>query len=139
MKRGKLKRKSKSELTRLKDQLWQLCRQIVKLQHPHLCFTCGKRLIAGEQGFHTGHFISSSICSTELRYHLDNLRPQCSGCNVWKSGNWLEFEKHLTKENGNNYVSELKELNNKTKGLKYGSWWYLDKISHYQEIIEMYK
>lgn len=123
----------KSPLKKEKDKLWQLCRKIIKATYPHHCYTCGKYLIDGAQDFHIGHFISSSICSTKLRYDLDNLRPQCSGCNVWKSGNWLEFEKHLTADKGENFVEELKQRNYQTKGKKYDILWYQAKIKEYEE------
>lgn len=139
MKRTRLRKKSNSPLAKLKEKLWQLCRQIVKLQHPHICFTCGKPLVPGQNDFHTGHFISSSICSTYMRYYLGNLRPQCSGCNVWKSGNWLAFEIHLKAENGENYVVELKELNERTKGQKYDELWYKQKIQEYEELLKQYE
>lgn len=124
----------KSDLRKAKDELWQLCRKIVKKKHPHICYTCGKTLIDGTQDFHTGHFISSSICSTFMRYYLDNLRPQCSGCNVWKSGNWLAFEKHLEQEMGDGFVAKLKKLNQETIGKKYDILWYKDKIKEYERI-----
>lgn len=139
MRKTALRRKSKSPVTKLKDELWQLCRKIIKAKYLHVCYTCGKSLVAGEQDFHTGHFISSSICSTYMRYYLGNLRPQCSGCNVWRSGNWIAFEQHLLKENGENYVKELKELNEKTKGQKYDELWYKQQIEDYKKILSEYE
>jgi hypothetical protein len=136
MKRSPIKRRSKTDLAKLKEKLWQLCRKIVKLLYPHVCYTCGKPLIDGSNDFHTGHFIPSSICSTVLRYLLDNLRPQCSGCNVWKSGNWLAFENHLIKDLGKQFVADLKKLNQETKGKKYDVLWYQMKIEEYEAIYE---
>lgn len=130
----KNKRKKKTPLKKAKEELWQLCRTITKQRHPHKCYTCGKPLVDGTQDFHTGHFISSSICSTEMRYSLDNLRPQCSGCNVWKSGNWINFEKHLIEEKGEDFVRELKQRNEQTKGLQYDILWYNRKIEEYKKL-----
>ena len=131
LKRTALRKRGKSDLAKLKEELWQLCRKLIKKLYPHKCYTCGKQLIDGTQDFHIGHFISSSICSTALRYDLDNLRPQCSGCNVWKSGNWLNFEQHLKQEKGDDFVDELKQRNYTTKGLAYKSDWYEKKIEEY--------
>jgi len=89
----------------------------------------------GTADFHIGHFISSSICSTEMRYDLDNLRPQCSGCNVWKSGNWLNFERYLIGEKGDNFVGDLKRKNEAGKGKQYDILWYEDKIAEYTELL----
>lgn len=139
MKRTKLAKVSKSPIRKLKDELWQLCRKIIKKQYPHKCWTCGIDMIDGTQNFHIGHFISSSICSTYMRYYLGNLRPQCSGCNVWKSGNWIAFEKHLLEENGENYVKELKKLNEQTKGKKYDILWYNENIAKYKDILQDYE
>ena len=125
----------KSPLKKEKDKLWQLCRQIIKSKYPHQCYTCGKRLVDGTQDFHIGHFISSSICSTELRYDLDNLRPQCSGCNVWKSGNWLAYEEHLKEEKGQEFIDRLKQKNYQTKGKKYDILWYTSKIQVYENLL----
>lgn len=124
--------RGRSELKKAKETLWQLCRAITKKLYPHNCYTCGKFLTDGTADFHTGHFIPSSICSTELRYSLDNLRPQCSGCNVWKSGNWVAYEKHLIADKGEGYVRELKKRNEETKGKKYDIFWYQDMIHKYE-------
>lgn len=135
MKRSPIRRKSKTDLAKLKEKLWQLCRLLVKKNHPHVCYTCGKFLVDGQADFHTGHFISSSVCSTELRYDLDNLRPQCSGCNVWKSGNWLAYEEHLIQEKGKDWVEALKRKNQETKGRKYDTSWYEEKIKEYTSLL----
>lgn len=130
-----LVRRGKSDLSKLKAKLWDLCRQLVKLRHPHVCYTCGKTLTAGSNDFHTGHFISSSICSTALRYDLDNLRPQCASCNIWKSGNWLAFEEHLNRDMGATFTEDLKKRNYATKGLAYKTDWYERKIEEYKALL----
>lgn len=126
------KRKPKTDLKKLKEQLWELCRKIVKLRYPHRCYTCSKQLIDGTSDFHTGHFIPSSVCSVEMRYSLDNLRPQCSSCNVWKSGDWLSYETHL-KSDGID-TEALKQKNEATKGMMYDITWYRKKVEEYEFI-----
>lgn len=135
---GNLKKspKKKTTLSKLKKELWQLCRKVVKKQFPHVCYTCGKPLLDGSSDFHTGHFIPSSICSTELRYDIFNLKPQCSACNVWKSGDWVSYEKHLLQDYGEHFVKELKVRNELTKGLMYREQWYESKIQEYQALLE---
>jgi hypothetical protein len=123
------KRKKKSDLQKLKEKLWELCKQITRATYGNTCYTCGKAGLEGSN-WHTGHFISSSICSTALRYDLRNLRPQCYNCNINKSGNWLAFEYHLRKDGID--VQELKTQNELGKGLMYREDWYEAKIAEYE-------
>lgn len=126
-------RRKTSELGKLKAQLWTLCREITRARYGNTCYTCGRAGLEGSN-WQTGHFISSSICSTFLRYDLRNLRPQCYNCNINKSGNWLAYELHLTTDHGPDYVSYLKAENEATKGLMYREEWYEAKISEYQSL-----
>ena len=132
MKRTALRRKSKTPLAKLKDQLWQLCREITFKRYGNDCYTCDAKNLTGSNR-QCGHFIASSVCSSSLRYDLGNLRPQCAACNIWKSGNWLAFENHL-KEDGID-VEELKRRNEQTKGLKYDELWYKEKIEEYSALV----
>lgn len=131
MKRTQLKRKSKTDGAKLKAKLWELCKQLTRKNYGYNCYTCGQACEAP----HTGHFISSSVCSTELRYDLDNLRPQCYRCNIHLSGNWLTYEQRLESEKGKGWVEVLKKRNQETKNIKYDSFWYQQKIEEYQKMI----
>jgi len=126
-------RKKKSQLSKLKAELWQLCRNIQIKRYGSDCYTCPSKDLQGSSR-HLGHFISSSICSTELRYSLDNLRVQCYSCNIHKSGNWLAYETHLIADGIN--VQELKDRNEKTKGQMYRDDFYIQKIAEYTTILE---
>lgn len=114
--------------------LWELCRKIIRKRYPPTCYTCGKTGLEGSN-LHTGHFIPKSICSTELKYSLDNLRPQCYHCNINLSGNWPAFERHLEEEMGKGYVAELKERNQLSKGISYGSSWFTQTIAEYENMV----
>jgi len=131
---GRKPRKKTSNLAKLKKQLWQLCREITIKRDGSDCYTCPSQNLSGSSR-HLGHFISSSICSTELRYDLKNLRIQCYSCNIHKSGNWLAYENRLIRENGENYVVELKQRNEQTKGTMYRDEFYTKKIAEYQGIL----
>lgn len=131
MKRTPLKRKSKSPLAKLKDRLWELCKQITRKRHGYNCYTCGSYSPAP----HTGHFITDSTCSTELSYSLDNLRPQCFSCNIHKSGNWVVYEENLKRDMGADFPDKLKKRNQETKGLMYRDDWYEQKIAEYEKIL----
>lgn len=137
MKRSPLRRVSpnkkkakKPTITKLKKQLWDECKRIVRARHGYVCYTCGALTNAP----HTGHFIPSSVCSAEMRYSLDNLRPQCFACNIHKSGNWPAYETHLIVDHGREYPDRLKQRNRDTIGRQYDSLWYLAKIDEYKQL-----
>ena len=139
MRKTKLKRKSKTPLAKAKQNLWEECKRITRMRYMNNdgtwnCYTCGK-LINEAKNAHTGHFIPSSVCSTEMRYDLDNLRIQDYNCNINKSGNWIEYEKHLNKEKGPGFTDKLKARNETTKGLQYRLDWYELYIKNYREIL----
>lgn len=121
------------KITKLKKKLWELCKQITRETYGNTCYTCGATGLAGSN-WHTGHFLTKSLCSTELAYDLKNLRPQCYRCNIHLSGNWPAFELHLVLDHGQSYVDELKERNRKTKGGSFGSYWFEQKIAEYEAI-----
>ncbi len=131
---GGKKRKVKSELKKLKETLWKLCREIQILRYGRTCYCCGAQNLEGSN-CHLGHFIPSSVCSTEMRYDLDNLKPCCYHCNINLSGNWIAYEKHLIKDGLD--VQELKDRNEKTKGGMFREDWYENKIRLYKETLSM--
>lgn len=131
-------RRKKSELTKAKDKLWALCKAITRKRYGNSCFTCPARELEGSN-WHTGHFITDSVCSTELSYDLANLRPQCFSCNIHKSGNWPAYEARLIREEGQEYVDELKQRNRDTIGNKYGIFWIKEKIIEYEGILKSLK
>jgi hypothetical protein len=131
MKRTPLKRKSKTPLAKAQAKLWELCKQLTRKNYGKNCYTCGVECDAP----HTGHFISSSVCSAELRYSLDNLRPQCYRCNIHLSGNWIAYEQKLEKENDKEWVEALKRRNQETKGKKYDLPFYEQKIREYEALL----
>jgi hypothetical protein len=134
MKRTALKRKtplkkaSIKPVSKLKKELWQLCRAIIIGKYGSDCYTCGANDLRGSNR-HVGHFITSSTCSAELRYSLDNLRPQCYRCNIHLSGNWPAYEQHLLADGIN--PDGLKQRNRDTQGMRADSLWYLRKIEEY--------
>lgn len=133
MKRRKgVRRASKAPITKLKKHLWQLCRAITIKRHGTNCYTCDNRSLVGPN-LQCGHFIASSVSSTELRYLLDNLRPQCFRCNIHLSGNWPAFERHLIADGID--VEALKRRNEETKGLSYRADWYIAKIAEYTNLL----
>lgn len=129
-----LARRSKSELAKLKDKLWELCKNITRARYGGTCYTCDKQGLEGSNQ-QTGHYLTDSTCSTELRYDLNNLRIQCYRCNINLSGNWIEYERRLIRDHGEEYVAELKRRNYATKGLMYREDWYKRKIEEYKALL----
>lgn len=129
--KSKKTKPKKVSLTKLKEKIWGECKRIIRARYisgdgQYRCFTCG----AITEVPHTGHIITSSTCSTELRYSLDNLRLQCYSCNIHKSGNWVEFKKRL----GDAEINRLIDLNDNTKGNKYGEYELNLLLEKYKQI-----
>ena len=132
-------RRKKGELTKAKLRVWELCKQITRAEciknHGKLvCYTSGKTLVFSKDA-HTGHYITSSWCSIELRYDLKNLRVQSYDENINKNGNTLQFRENLIRDHGVEYVDELWTRNKATKGRPYLLQWFLDKESAYKALL----
>ena len=72
------------------------------------CFTCGSW--HDIKNIDCGHFINREIMPT--RWEVNNLRPQDTHCNRYKSGRHHQFEQRLIKDIGIEVVNELKEKAN---------------------------
>lgn len=120
------KPKSKTQ-AQLKKQLDQIFSLYIRKVYPAKCYTCGKT----ETSLQCGHFISRGYLAT--RFHENNCRPQCVGCNIFGNGKPLDFEENLKRELGEQYVEDLKKLRHQI--VKYDRAWYVDKIKHYQSLL----
>ncbi len=129
------KRRVKGGITKLKEKLWLLCRLITKQRYGNKCYTCGKEVPDGK-GMHTGHYITSSLCSVPLRFDLRNLRPQCYHCNINLSGNWPSYHEKMEEELGRQITKELLVFNHSTKGKVYDVDFFTNKIAEYQKIYD---
>ena len=58
------------------------------------CYTCGKR--DHPRSLQCGHFASRRYLST--RWHEDNCRVQCVGCNIYRQGEQYRFGRKLDAE-----------------------------------------
>lgn len=130
IKRTRIKKPKLTPISKLKKDLWVECRRIIRsrfnCEGEYYCFTCGNLTAVP----HTGHIIASSLCSTEMRYSLENLRLQCYMCNIHKSGNWVGFYQEL----GQDYIDYLIKRNNETKNKSYHADWYINKIAEYKKL-----
>ena len=139
---NKGKSKSKPNITKLKKILWELCKQVVRLQAKDkngkiFCYTCGKNVTENKSNQHTSHFVPSSICGIGLRFDLKNLRVTCYSCNVQKSGNFPAYQEHLIQDVGQEEVETLLQRRHEfTKG---DTHFYQAKIDEYQILVDNLK
>lgn len=127
-----LKRKKKTPEAKLKAELWELCKQIIRTKYGNTCYTCLADKLSGGN-WHTGHFIPSSICGGYLRYDLRNLRPQCYRCNISLTGNGSSFYRRMAAEEGQEYVNRL--FKDKERFTKLNRTFLQEKIDEYKELL----
>ena len=94
------------------------------------CYTCFKMLPIKK--IQNGHFVSRQYLAT--RWHENNCRPQCWGCNGFGGGKPLDFEERLKKELGSDYVEEMKA--SRHQSLKLDRNWYLAEIERYKSMVQ---
>ena len=121
-----LKRSLDREMSRWVRRNWSADGETVD------CFTCGVNKPIKEM--HSGHYIPRTQSPT--RYDERNQRPQCPGCNTFRSGMPHEFRKNLCLEIGDDEVEALEEFSR-----QYWKWdraWLTERIEHYRaELKEM--
>lgn len=78
------------------------------------CYTCGVKKHWKE--IQCGHYISRTY--SNLRWSLENLRPQCYSCNVMRHGNMDEYALRLEREHPGT-LEVLSRWKVKTTPLKY--------------------
>jgi len=103
----KKKQKSKVILSipELKKKVQRKVNSYVRERDKDLpCISCQKMFDKKE----AGHFIAQGS-SGKLRYLLQNIHGQCTGCNHYKRGNLLEYRINLVKKIGIDEVEWLEE------------------------------
>lgn len=128
MRRTALRKQSKSNISVLKRKLWKLFSLYIRKRDKGICFICGRKCEGA--GYHAGHFIPKSVGGILLYFHEDNVHGCCYHCNINLGGNLWEYGQKLGEEK----VKELYALKGKT--LKVNEQWYLDKIKHYQHLLD---
>lgn len=102
----------KQSISKLKKKLWTLVSQYVRQQAADdfdemvSCYTCNNRKHWKEM--QAGHYITRSF--SPLLFCLDNIRPQCYGCNVCQQGKPVEFRHFLVAELGEERVEEMEAM-----------------------------
>jgi len=127
-KASKPKPKTKT-LAQLKKQLDAVFSIYIRTTHSIdgicTCYTCGIQKPIKE--IQNGHFVSRGYTAT--RWHLDNCRPQCVGCNIFGNGKPLDFEDHLKRDFTDEYIEEIKAMRHNI--VKHDRQWYLKQIQKY--------
>jgi len=123
-----LKRKSKSPIRKIQDEIWELCKQITRTKYGNVCYTCHKGDLSGSN-WHTGHMWAKASIGANLKYDLRILRPQCYFCNVNCGGRGAEFYARMLKENGAEFMEQLEK--DRQVSVK--------AIDHYTKLLEEYK
>ena len=125
----------KSERQRAKARAWEAfsiyirTRDAVTWQHSTThgrCITCSNLIPV--KGSDAGHYVPGR--SDNLLFEEHNCHLQCPGCNRFKQGMFIEYEKALVEMYGEEEVTRLKQLKFQYK--KY-------TIDEYKEIREKYK
>lgn len=111
----KKKPKYKREAT-LKKKCWRLWSKKIREEASDwrgniICYTCGDtRPLAQMQA---GHFIHG-----KLDFDERNIKPQCVKCNMYLSGNLGNYAERLIRENGLDWIEQLKNDAHKHTGYK---------------------
>lgn len=123
--------KKQKSISKLKAELDRLFSIYIRTSYANdfgqaSCYTCGK--VDDWQNLQNGHFISRAHMNT--RYDEQNCRVQCPGCNVFKSGNMVEYSRRLLKELGEKGFTELTNRKDVIKQFT---------RKDYEELIKKYK
>ena len=80
-----------------------------------VCVTCGKvgPWRSGIGGMHTGHFLGSRCFS--ILFDEENVAPQCSNCNRYRSGRPQEFRAWMIAVRGEDTIERLERLKPTTR------------------------
>jgi hypothetical protein len=131
----KRKRKKQQSLRLLKRKVWKLVSTYVRLSRADKhgivqCYTCTRKL--HWQKMHCGHYRHNV-----LDYNLNNLKPQCPSCNLFRRGNLAEYTLRLIKDNGSDFLFKLAATAKRKKNEYTRSELEL-LASRYHELLEPY-
>lgn len=120
-----MKKKTKAQLKKILDKWFSLY-----IRHKYeedglvRCYTCSVRKPVKEM--QNGHWIPRNNLAT--RFHEENCRPQCVGCNMFQKGRPDVFAVNLIQEG----IDIVKLQQSRYKVFKVDTIWYEAKIEHYK-------
>ena len=100
------KKAGASDLLKAKDRLWNTLRTYIFNKYNFTCYTCDTPGLSGSN-LQLGHFHPGSTCSLDTFFHINNVRPQCGNCNLFKSGNPHKYRDRMLKEIGEEALAIL--------------------------------
>jgi len=110
------KTKTKS-IAKLVDQTAELAQLLVRLKAADdngyvSCVVCNVRRHY-KDGMQGGHFISRAKLATKLM--LENIHPECRGCNMPGGGHEAGWTLYMTETYGKEFIEELHKISRTTK------------------------
>jgi hypothetical protein len=106
--RRKPRRERKSPLATVRRTLWRKFSAYVKERDGPVCFSCGKRDLAG-QDWQAGHMFKSEG-NARIRYSPLNVHSQCGRCNLWLRGNTAPYVDKFLRSYGLEQFQRLSAL-----------------------------
>lgn len=101
--------KKKLNRSKLVKKLDAVFSQYVRLHYSNKngiceCYTCWEKL--PRKKIQNGHFISRG--NYKYRWDINNCRPQCMWCNIFKHGNYIEYTTRMIDEYGIDVINKMK-------------------------------
>jgi len=127
LKRTPLKRKSKNPRKTARDKAWKYFSKWIRLRDPR-CVTCGAPTTQA------GHFIHG-VTDTWLNFDERNINGQCAHCNLYLSGNLIEYTEYIRSKYGQEALDELRKLRDEYQEMGFER----PTIQDYRDIAEKYK
>jgi hypothetical protein len=110
----------------LKKDLDKVFSIYIRQRDKGVCVTCGTE--KGWKYVHAGHYVSRAHMAT--RWDERNVHAQCPGCNIFKSGNMVEYTFFIKRKYGQPVLNDLYRLKQTIR-----KW----SIPELEERIEYYK
>lgn len=120
------KRTRQPSLHQLKERLKKLVYTYVKLRDGNVCWSCGKTGLSG-YNWNAGHFIKAEICNIYYKWDLRNIHSQCSGCNLFRSGNYPAYRKKMVRIYGEDQVKVMEYEYNQPVPINFNEREWLEK------------
>ena len=110
----KLGKSKRLTIPRLRDKAWRVFSKYIRTKDSIggyvKCITCGEINLIEDT--HAGHFYHGKNKST---YFLEeNVHPQCPRCNMYLSGNLIEYTLYMINEYGEAYIDQLRAWHEKS-------------------------
>jgi NinG protein len=122
-----MKAPKKGTLAWYKSEFDRVFSVFIRIRDDGVCFTCG-----GEKYWRyqqNGHYVSRSYLAT--RFDEENCNCQCSACNIFKKGNYVQYSIRLVRKYGAQILEKLDKK--KDQIVKFDIPWYKKAIRKYEK------